>query len=171
MRALIFVFGRLRRDAAEPDVLVLALGAFCWAGILIRLRVARDSARRSDGRPGAPARVVRDRPAEDARTRRESSTAAKGGGAAVRAGRADRFRARVCFTNGLGSAFVVRGKQYTKDKLKVPSAQPLYELIATDAFTSESRLESVASAVRLEELLDGLDPAVCAQARRRGCRR
>ena len=164
VRALIFVFGRLRRDAAEPDVLVLALGAFCWAGILIRLAslviplgdLAADPARRR-----ASSGTV---PPQDARTRRESSTAAKGGGPRFAPGELIASEARVCFTNGLGSAFVVRGKQYTKDKLKVPSAQPLYELIATDAFTSESRLESVASAVRLEALLDGLDPAVRAGA-------
>ena len=132
VRALIFVFGRLRRDSAGPDVLVLALGAFCWAAILIRLAslmiplgdpTAAPARRRASSGTASP---------QDARTRRESSTAAHGGGPRLAPGELIASEARVCFTNGLGSTFVVRGKQYAKDKLKVPSAQPLYELVATD---------------------------------------
>ena len=164
VRALIFVFGRLRRDSAGPDVLVLALGAFCWAAILIRLASLMIPLGDPTAAPARRRASSGTAPPKNARTRRESSTAAHGGGPRLAPGELIASEARVCFTNGLGSTFVVRGKQYAKDKLKVPSAQPLYELIATDAFTSESRLESVASVVRIEELLDGLDPAVRAGA-------
>lgn len=50
-----------------------------------------------------------------------------------------------CWTDPGGKGFMVRGKTYSSDGLKVPGGDPLLKLLAVDWLTSEKRIDSVAT--------------------------
>eukprot|EP00752_Nemacystus_decipiens_P017569 g15744.t1 len=58
--------------------------------------------------------------------------------------------------NGIASIFRVRGKGYMQDRVKVPPAESLYEMVGLDIFSTEARVGNMASEVALDSVSNDL---------------
>ncbi|CAN0143548.1 unnamed protein product [Scytosiphon promiscuus] len=65
------------------------------------------------------------------------------------------------WSNGISSVFRVRGKGYMQDRMKVPPADTLYDMVGFDIFSTEARVGNMASEVVLDSVTKDL-PEVCA---------
>ncbi|CAM9347104.1 unnamed protein product [Pylaiella littoralis] len=60
------------------------------------------------------------------------------------------------WSNGVDSIFRVRGKGYMQDRIKVPPAESLYDMVGLDMFSTEARVGNMASEVVLDPIAKDL---------------